>query len=94
MIKSNLNLRSKEDGVSIAHLWHMFLAASLEKVSASIREESRFSFSTIYAIFTAMVVVMPAPARISWGAWVCFIDSSWRGFRVERRESNKDIPPF
>jgi len=50
----------------------MFLAASFEKVSATIYEESMFSFLTMYAIFAVMVVVLPvpAPARISWGAWV------------------------
>src|SRR5659263_775957 len=68
----------------------MFLAASFEKVSASIWEGSMFSFSTMYAIFAVMVVVLPvpAPARMSWGAWVCLMASSWRGFRDERREFN------
>ncbi len=46
----------------------MFLAASFEKVRASIREGSMPSFSTMYAIFAVMVAVLPAPARISWGA--------------------------
>ena len=74
----------------------MCLAASLEKVRARICEGSIFSFSTMYAIFVVMVVVLPvpAPARISWGAWVCLIEESWRGFKVERRESNKYKPPF
>ena len=74
----------------------MCLAASLEKVRARICEGSIFSFSTMYAIFVVMVVVLPvpAPARISWGAWVCLMASSWRGFRVERVESNVIVPPF
>ncbi len=42
----------------------MFLAASLEKVSASIREGSMFSFSTMYAILAVMVVVLPVPLRL------------------------------
>ena len=74
----------------------MFRAASFENVSASIWEGSMFSFSTMYAIFAVMVVVLPvpAPARISWGLRVCFMASSWRGFRVERVESNVIVPPF
>jgi hypothetical protein len=31
----------------------------------------------------------PGLARISWGAWVCFMASSWHGFKVERKESNE-----
>lgn len=50
---------------------------------------SIFSFSTMYAILAVMVVVTLAPARISWGACVCFMASSWRGFKVERRESRE-----
>ena len=36
------------------------------------------------AILAVMVVVLPAPARISWGAWVCFRASSWLDIREER----------
>ena len=52
---------------------------------------SMFSFSTMYAILAVMVVVLPvpAPARISWGAWVCLMASSWRDFKVERRGSKE-----
>jgi hypothetical protein len=82
-----MNLLSLKDFLDFSH---MFLAASLEKVSARIWDESMFSFSTMYAIFAVMVVVlpMPAPARISWGACVCWMAESWRGFRIERRVSN------
>ena len=68
-----------------------FLEASLEKVSASIREGSIFSFSTMCTIFAVMVVVLPlpAPAKISWGAWVCFMDSNGRGFGVVSKESKE-----
>ena len=74
----------------------MFLAASLEKVRARIWEGSMFSFSTMYAIFAVMVVVLPvpAPASISCGACVCLMTSSWRGFREEKVESNVIVPPF
>jgi hypothetical protein len=50
----------------------------------------------MYAILAVMVVVLPvpAPARISWGDWVCFMASSWRGFRDERREFNVIVSPF
>lgn len=44
------------------------------------------SFSTMYAIFAVMVVVLPVPARISWGPEMCLMASSWWGLRVERRE--------
>ncbi len=69
----------------------MFLEASFEKYKARIREESMFSFSTMYVIFAVMVVILPVPAlaRISWGAWVCWIVSSWRGFRDERMGSKE-----
>ena len=53
----------------------MSLAASLEKVSAKIWDGAMFSFSTMYVIFAVMVVVLPAPARISWGEGC--------GFRIE-----------
>ena len=45
----------------------MFLAASLETMRVRICDGPMFSFSTIYAIFAVMVVVLPEPARISWG---------------------------
>ncbi len=74
----------------------MCLAASLENVSARIWDGSMLSFSTLYAILAVMVVVLPvpAPARMSCGPWVCWMDSSWRGLRVERVESNVMVPPF
>ena len=40
------------------------------------------------------VLPVPAPARISWGAWVCLIASRWRDFKVERVESNVIVPSF
>jgi len=57
-------------GVKMKGYSRMCLAASFEKVSARICEGSMFSFSTMYAIFAVMVVVLPvpAPARIRWGA--------------------------
>jgi len=50
----------------------------------------------MYAILAVMVVVLPvpAPARMSWGACVCLMASSWRGFRDERVESSVIVAPF
>jgi hypothetical protein len=60
----------------------MFLAASFENVSVRIWDGSMFSFSTMYAIFAVMVVVLPvpAPARISWGGLGVFYGFKLAGF--------------
>ncbi|MDO8725500.1 MAG: hypothetical protein Q7J35_05490 [Candidatus Methanoperedens sp.] len=52
-----------------------------------------FSFSTMYAIFAVMVVVLPAPARISRGEGYGFRIGAGGGFRQGLEESEKYAPP-
>jgi hypothetical protein len=42
----------------------------------------------LYIFDVTVVLPVPAPARMSCGDCVCFMASSWRGFRFDGRESN------